>query len=116
MAPHGLIATITIALGAAFLGGFLATKVRLPPIVGYLAAGIAVGPFTPGLSADPQIAPELAEIGVILLMFGVGIHFSLPDLWSVRWIAIPGAVGQIVIATAAALASPVPRTSSELSS
>jgi len=100
MAPHGLIATITIALGAAFLGGFLATKVRLPPIVGYLAAGIAVGPFTPGLSADPQIAPELAEIGVILLMFGVGIHFSLPDLWSVRWIAIPGALGQIVIATA----------------
>src|SRR5881396_2396504 len=100
MAPHGLIATITIALGAAFLGGFLATKVRLPPIVGYLAAGIAVGPFTPGLSADPQIAPELAEIGVILLMFGVGIHFSLPDLWSVRWVAIPGAVGQIVIATA----------------
>src|SRR5438132_7254788 len=89
-----------IALGAAFLGGFLATKVRLPPIVGYLAAGIAVGPFTPGLSADPQIAPELAEIGVILLMFGVGIHFSLPDLWSVRWVAIPGAVGQIVIATA----------------
>ena len=100
MAPHGLIATITIALGVAFLGGFLATKVRLPPIVGYLAAGIAVGPFTPGLSADPQIAPELAEIGVILLMFGVGIHFSLPDLWSVRWVAIPGAVGQIVIATA----------------
>src|SRR5438876_2433072 len=100
MAPHGLIATITIALGAAFLGGFLATKVRLPPVVGYLAAGIAVGPFTPGLSADPQIAPELAEIGVILLMFGVGIHFSLPDLWSVRWVAIPGAVGQIVIATA----------------
>src|SRR5438445_8467081 len=100
MAPHGLIATITIALGAAFLGGFLATKVRLLPIVGYLAAGIAVGPFTPGLSADPQIAPELAEIGVILLMFGVGIQFSLPDLWSVRWIAIPGAVGQIIIATA----------------
>src|SRR2546428_319727 len=100
MAPHGLIATITIALGAAFRAGFLATKMRLPPIVGYLAAGIAVGPFTPGLSADPQIAPELAEIGVILLMFGVGIHFSLPDLWSVRWVAIPGAVGQIVIATA----------------
>src|SRR3989441_7886558 len=100
MAPHGLIATITLARAVAFLGGSLAPKVRLPPIVGYLAAGIAVGPFTPGLSADPQIAPELAEIGVILLMFGVGIHFSLPDLWSVRWVAIPGAVGQIVIATA----------------
>jgi CPA2 family monovalent cation:H+ antiporter-2 len=100
MAPHGLILTITIALGAAFLGGFLAAKVRLPPIVGYLAAGIAVGPFTPGLSADPGIANELAEVGVILLMFGVGVHFSLDDLWSVRWVALPGAVGQIVIAVA----------------
>jgi CPA2 family monovalent cation:H+ antiporter-2 len=100
MAPHGLIATITIALGAAFLGGFLASRLRLPPIVGYLAAGIAVGPFTPGLSADPQIAPELAEIGVILLMFGVGIQFSLRDLWSVRGVALAGATGQIVIATA----------------
>jgi K+:H+ antiporter len=100
MAPHGLIATITIALGAAFLGGFLASRLRLPPIVGYLAAGIAVGPFTPGLSADPQIAPELAEIGVILLMFGVGIQFSFRDLWSVRGVALVGAIGQIVIATA----------------
>src|SRR5207245_10917730 len=98
MAPHGLIATITIALGAAFLGGFLATKVRLPPIVGYLAAGIAVGPFTPGLSADPQIAPELAEIGVILLMFGVGIHFSLPDVWPGPSIALPRASGRLLLA------------------
>src|SRR6058998_2693650 len=100
MAPHGLILTITIALGAAFLGGFVAARFRLPPIVGYLAAGIAVGPFTPGLSADPAIASELAEVGVILLMFGVGVHFSLEDLWAVRWVAIPGAMGQIVIATA----------------
>jgi CPA2 family monovalent cation:H+ antiporter-2 len=100
MAPHGLILTITIALGVAFLGGFLAARLRLPPIVGYLAAGIAVGPFTPGLSADPTIATELAEVGVILLMFGVGVHFSLEDLWAVRWVAIPGAIGQIVIATA----------------
>ena len=100
MAPHGLILTITIALGAAFLGGFLAARLKLPPIVGYLAAGIAIGPFTPGLSADPSIATELAEVGVILLMFGVGIHFSLEDLWSVRWVAIPGSIGQIVIATA----------------
>jgi len=100
MAPHGLILTITIALGAAFLGGFLAARLRLPPIVGYLAAGIAVGPFTPGLSADPAIATELAEVGVILLMFGVGVHFSLDDLWAVRWVAIPGAIGQIVIAVA----------------
>ena len=100
MAPHGLILTITIALGVAFLGGFLAARLRLPPIVGYLAAGIAVGPFTPGLSADPAIATELAEVGVILLMFGVGVHFSLDDLWAVRWVAIPGAIGQIVIAVA----------------
>src|SRR2546428_4449809 len=100
MAPHGLIATITIELAPSFLAGLAATKMRLPPIVGYLAAGIAVGPFTPGLSADPQIAPELAAIGVILLMFGVGIHFALADIWSVRWVAIPGAVGQIIIATA----------------
>jgi CPA2 family monovalent cation:H+ antiporter-2 len=100
MAPHGLILTITIALGVAFLGGFLAARLRLPPIVGYLAAGIAVGPFTPGLSADPAIANELAEVGVILLMFGVGVHFSLNDLWAVRWVVIPGALGQIVIAVA----------------
>ena len=99
MAPHGLILTITIALGAAFLGGFIAARLRLPPLVGYLAAGIAVGPFTPGLSADPTIANELAEIGVILLMFGVGMNFSLSDLWAVRWVAVPGAIGQIVIAT-----------------
>jgi K+:H+ antiporter len=100
MAPHGLILTITIALGVAFLGGFVAARLRLPPIVGYLAAGIAVGPFTPGLSADPTIATELAEVGVILLMFGVGVHFSLEDLWAVRWVAVPGALGQIVIAVA----------------
>jgi CPA2 family monovalent cation:H+ antiporter-2 len=100
MAPHGLILTITIALGVAFVGGFLAARLRLPPILGYLAAGIAVGPFTPGLSADRAIANELAEVGVILLMFGVGVHFSLGDLWAVRWVAIPGAIGQIVIAVA----------------
>ena len=100
MAPHGLILTITIALGAAFLGGFVAARLRLPPLVGYLAAGIAVGPFTPGLAADPGIATELAEIGVILLMFGVGIHFSLDDLWAVRWVVVPGSIGQIAIATA----------------
>jgi CPA2 family monovalent cation:H+ antiporter-2 len=100
MAPHGLILTITIALGAAFLGGFIAARLRLPPLVGYLAAGIAVGPFTPGLSADPAVATELAEVGVILLMFGVGLNFSLDDLWAVRWVAVPGAILQIVIATA----------------
>jgi CPA2 family monovalent cation:H+ antiporter-2 len=99
MAPHGLIATIALALGAAFVAGLFAAKLRLPPIVGYLAAGIAVGPFTPGLSADPELAPQLAEVGVILLMFGVGLQFSLRELWAVRAIVVPGALAQIVIAT-----------------
>ena len=100
--PHAtpLIVTLVAGLGIAFVLGFLATKVRLPPIVGYLLAGIAVGPYTPGIIADPVIAAELAEVGVILLMFGVGLHFSTDDLMAVRWIAVPGAVGQIAIATA----------------
>ena len=94
-----LIATITIGLGLAFLLGLLAQRLRLPLIAGYLIAGILVGPFTPGFVADQKLAVELAEIGVILLMFGVGLHFSLKDLLSVRAIAIPGAIGQIGIAT-----------------
>ncbi len=100
--PHEtpLIATVAVGLALAFLLGLLANKVRLPPIVGYLTAGILVGPFTPGFVADQSIATELAEIGVILLMFGVGLHFSLKDLLSVRAIAIPGAIGQIAVATA----------------
>ncbi|HEX2844006.1 MAG TPA: cation:proton antiporter, partial [Candidatus Limnocylindria bacterium] len=98
---HGgdLITTIALGLSAAFIGGFAARRLRLPPIVGYLLAGVALGPFTPGLFADPEIATELAEIGVILLMFGVGIHFSFRDLLAVRGIAIPGAVVQISAAT-----------------
>src|SRR5438067_416963 len=105
--PHetGLIATMTIALALAFAGGLLAVRLRLPAIVGYLLAGVAVGPFTPGFVADPELAPQLAEIGVILLMFGVGTHFSIRDLLSVRAIAIPGALGQIVAATAVTLAA-----------
>src|SRR5689334_20891793 len=98
--PGGLIATITLGLVAAFIGGFLATKLRLPAIVGYLLAGIAVGPHTPGFVGDTHIAGELAEIGVILLMFGVGIHFSLRDLLAVREIVIPGALAQIAVTTA----------------
>jgi K+:H+ antiporter len=98
--PGGLIATITLGLVAAFMGGFLATKLRLPAIVGYLLAGIAVGPHTPGFVGDTHIAGELAEIGVILLMFGVGIHFSLRDLLAVREIVIPGALAQIMVTTA----------------
>ncbi len=104
--PHGtaLIATICVSLAFAFVGGLLAVRLRLPPLVGYLLAGMAVGPFTPGFVADPQLAAELAEIGVMLLMFGVGMHFSLSDLLAVRTIALSGAVTQIVTATALALA------------
>src|SRR5919206_3239731 len=98
----GLIATIAVGLGVAFIGGFVATRLRLPAIVGYLLAGVAVGPSTPGFVANAEVAHELAEIGVILLMFGVGIHFSLRDLLAVRSIALPGAVGQIAAATALA--------------
>jgi CPA2 family monovalent cation:H+ antiporter-2 len=93
-----LISTIAIGLTAAFIGGLLARRVRLPSIVGYIVAGVVIGPFTPGLSADTDIALELAELGVILLMFGVGIQFSIHELLAVRSIAIPGAVLQTVVA------------------
>ena len=101
--PHEtpLIATIVMGLVLAYVGGFLATKLRLPSLVGYLLAEIAVGPFTPGFVADAALAGQLAEIGVILLMFGVGLHFSIGDLLAVRWIALPGALGQIAVAVAA---------------
>lgn len=94
-----LIGTIAGGLSFAFLFGLVAMRLRLPLIVGYLAAGIAIGPFTPGYVASTGIAPQLAEIGVVLLMFGVGLHFSINDLWSVRRIALPGAVGQVAVAT-----------------
>ncbi|MGH7585708.1 MAG: YbaL family putative K(+) efflux transporter [Gemmatimonadales bacterium] len=94
-----LIATVAIGLGLAFVFGMLAARLRLPPLVGYLLAGVAVGPFTPGFVADPALAGQLAEIGVILLMFGVGIHFSVGDLLAVRRIAVPGAAVQIAVAT-----------------
>ena len=94
-----LLETLAIGLVAAFIGGIVATKLRLPTIVGYLVAGVFVGPFTPGLVADTGTAQELAELGVILLMFGVGIHFSVGDLLAVRGTAIPGAIGQILVAT-----------------
>jgi CPA2 family monovalent cation:H+ antiporter-2 len=94
-----LVSTIVVGLSLAFLLGTLAQRLRLSPLVGYLLAGVAVGPATPGFVADQALADELAEIGVILLMFGVGLHFSLKDLWSVRMIAIPGALGQMAVAT-----------------
>ena len=94
-----LISTIAIGLVLAFAFGTLAQRLRISPLVGYLLAGVAMGPFTPGYIADQSLANELAEIGIILLMFGVGLHFSLKDLLSVRAIAIPGAVVQIGVAT-----------------
>ena len=99
--PHetALIATVAAGLGLAFVFGYIASRLRLPPILGYLIAGIAVGPFTPGFVADAGLASQLAEIGVILLMFGVGMHFSIRDLFEVRRIAIPGAIAQIAAAT-----------------
>src|ERR1700722_8494667 len=95
-----LIATIVAGICLAFVFGTIAIRFRLPPLVGYLLAGVLVGPHTPGFVADQALAPELADIGVILLMFGVGLHFSLRDLLSVRAIAIPGALIQMVVATA----------------
>ena len=99
-ADASLIATITAGLGLAFVLGLAVTRVGLPPIVGYLLAGVLVGPHSPGFTADIEIAGQLAEIGVIMLMFGVGLHFSLADLLSVKRIAIPGAIGRIAIVTA----------------
>ncbi len=94
-----LITTLVGSLVLAFIFGMLAHRLRLSPMVGYLIAGVLCGPFTPGYVADSEIAPELAELGVILLMFGVGLHFSLKDLMAVKRIAVPGAIGQIAIAT-----------------
>ncbi|MDZ4074839.1 MAG: YbaL family putative K(+) efflux transporter [Hylemonella sp.] len=99
--PHdvSLIATIAAGFGLAMVFGLIASNLRMPPLVGYLLAGIMIGPFTPGFVADVGLAGQLAEIGVMLLMFGVGLHFSLQDLMAVRRIAVPGAVVQIAVAT-----------------
>ncbi|MBJ7444466.1 MAG: Kef family K(+) transporter [Sphingobium sp.] len=104
--PHHtpLIGTIVAGLVVAFIMGAIAHRLKLSPLVGYLVAGIMVGPFTPGFVADAGLANELAEIGVILLMFGVGLHFSLKDLLSVKHIAIPGALVQIAVATGLGMA------------
>lgn len=95
-----LIAMLVAGFVLAFMLGGLAHRLRLSPLVGYLLAGVIIGPFTPGFVADPTLAPQLAEIGVILLMFGVGLHFSMRDLLDVRGIAVPGALVQIVFVTA----------------
>jgi CPA2 family monovalent cation:H+ antiporter-2 len=99
--PHNvaLISTIAAAFGLALVLGFIAARLRIPSLVGYLVAGVIIGPFTPGFVADVDMAGQLAEIGVMLLMFGVGLHFSLDDLLAVRRIAVPGAVLQIAAAT-----------------
>jgi CPA2 family monovalent cation:H+ antiporter-2 len=99
-----LIALVATGFVLACAFGFLATRVRLPPIVGYLVAGVAVGPFTPGFVGDAHIASQLADIGVMLLMFGVGLHFSVDTLLAVKGIAIPGAIAQIAVATAIGMA------------
>jgi len=95
-----LIATIAVGFAFAFPLGFLAHRLRLPPLVGYLMGGVALGQFAPGFVADSTLTGQLAEIGVMLLMFGVGLHFSMRDLMAVRRIAVPGAIGQIVVVTA----------------
>lgn len=99
--PHdiNLITTIAIGFGLAMIMGFIAARLNMPPLAGYLFAGILVGPHSPGFVADVALASQLAEIGVMLLMFGVGMHFSLADLASVRRIALPGAIVQIIVAT-----------------
>jgi len=94
-----LITMLVVGLGLAFILGAVANRLKLSPLVGYLVAGIVIGPFTPGYVADQAMARQLAEVGVILLMFGSGLHFSLADLLSVRKIAIPGAVGQMALVT-----------------
>jgi len=99
MHDYELIMTLAASLTAALVGGFITHRLGLSPIVGYLLAGIVVGPYTPGFVADQHLAEQLAEIGVILLMFGVGLHFHLSELLSVRSIAVPGAVAQSVVAT-----------------
>ncbi len=94
-----LLINIAVALVTAFAGGLAARRLGLPTIVGYLLAGLAIGPFTPGFVGDVEDISQLAELGVIFLMFGVGLHFSLRDLWAVRAVAVPGAVSQILIST-----------------
>jgi CPA2 family monovalent cation:H+ antiporter-2 len=95
-----LLLDITVALGVAFCGGVLARKLGLPTIIGYLLAGVVIGPFTPGFVGNIEAIGELAELGIIFLMFGVGLHFSLSDLWAVRAVAVPGALGQLALGTA----------------
>src|SRR3954466_16219273 len=99
--PHDLplLTTIAAAFTAAWVLGLITQKLRLSPIVGYLLAGVAIGPHTPGFVGDVHLAAQLAEVGVILLMFGVGLHFHLKDLLAVQGVALPGGIGQSLVAT-----------------
>jgi len=105
--PHNvsLISTIAAGFGLALVFGYVAARVKVPPLVGYLLAGVLIGPATPGFVADVDLAGQLAEIGVMLLMLGVGLHFSLNDLLAVKRIAVPGALLQIAVATALGMAT-----------
>src|SRR6185503_20687751 len=100
--PHdvSLVATVAVGFALAFPFGYIAQRLRLPPLVGYLMAGVVIGQFVPRFAANNDLTGQLAEIGVMLLMFGVGLHFSMGDLMAVRRIAIPGAIVQIAVATA----------------
>ena len=99
--PHDvdLIILLAVGFGIALIFGYIAARLRLPPLIGYLIAGIIISPNTPGVVADIALANQLAELGVMFLMFGVGMHFSLNDLMQVRKIALPGAILQIAVAT-----------------
>lgn len=112
MEHTSLITTLVGAIVLAFVFGFIAQRLRLSPIVGYLVAGVAVGPYTPGFEADLDLALQLSEVGVILLMFGVGLKISVEDIWSVRWSALPGSLVQTLLVallgTAVALALSMP--------
>src|SRR5688572_24936810 len=94
-----LLINIAVGLVVAFIGGILARRIGLPTIVGYMLAGIAIGPFTPGFVGNMETISQLAELGVIFLMFGVGLHFSLNDFWKVRSVAIPGSLGRMAMMT-----------------
>lgn len=102
---YALITTLVAAIVLAFVFGFIAQRLRLSPIVGYLLAGIAVGPNTPGFVGDSEFALQLSEVGVILLMFGVGLKISVEDIWSVRWIAVPGSLVHTLLAGAVGFAA-----------
>ena len=100
MVHQTLIATIVVGLGLAFVFGAVAHRLKIPLLIGYILAGVVIGPFTPGYVADQTLALQLAEVGVILLMFGVGLHFSMHDLLSVKAVAVPGAIGHMVLVSA----------------